>query len=128
MWAYFAPRAGWLKINVGTNLRPQIYMYLSALDLLCSFALLQNYGLHTTLQSCSVNLCSRCRYRNKRNKTKYSADENVDVGINLDVDVEVRGKVDVDVDVDVDFDVDLKVDVEVEVGLAVYVDVERVDK
>ena len=31
MWAYFALRAGWLKINVGTNLGPQIYMYLSAL-------------------------------------------------------------------------------------------------
>ena len=31
MWAYFALRAGWLKINVGTNLGPQIYMYLFAL-------------------------------------------------------------------------------------------------
>ena len=34
MWAYFALRAGWLKINVGTNLGRQIYMYLSALELL----------------------------------------------------------------------------------------------
>ena len=34
MWAYFAQRAGWLKINVGTNLGPQIYMYLSALGIL----------------------------------------------------------------------------------------------
>ena len=32
MWAYFALRAGWLKINVGTNLGPQIFMYLSALE------------------------------------------------------------------------------------------------
>ena len=32
MWAYFALRAGWVKINVGTNLGPQIYMYLSALE------------------------------------------------------------------------------------------------
>ena len=31
MWAYFARRAGWLKIKVGTNQGPQIYMYLSAL-------------------------------------------------------------------------------------------------
>ena len=34
MWAYFALRAGWFKINVGTNLGPQIYMYLSALGTL----------------------------------------------------------------------------------------------
>ena len=33
MWAYFALRAGWLKINVRTNLGPQIYMYLSALGI-----------------------------------------------------------------------------------------------
>ena len=32
MWAYFALRAGWLKINVKTNLGPQIYMHLSALE------------------------------------------------------------------------------------------------
>ena len=28
MWAYFAPKTGWLKINVGTNLGPQIYVSL----------------------------------------------------------------------------------------------------
>ena len=33
MWAYFALKTGWLKINVGTNVGPQIYMYLSALEL-----------------------------------------------------------------------------------------------
>ena len=36
MWTYFALRAGWLKINVGTNLGPQIFMYLSALGQLLS--------------------------------------------------------------------------------------------
>ena len=30
-WAYFALGMGWLKINVETNLGPQIYMYLSTL-------------------------------------------------------------------------------------------------
>ena len=33
MRAYFALRVGWLKINVGTNLGPQIYMYLSVLGI-----------------------------------------------------------------------------------------------
>ena len=28
----FCAKSGWLKINVGTNLGPQIYMYLSALE------------------------------------------------------------------------------------------------
>ena len=32
MWAYFVLRAGWLKINVGTNLGQQIFTYLSALE------------------------------------------------------------------------------------------------
>ena len=31
MWVHFALKTGWLKINVRTNLGPQISMYLSAL-------------------------------------------------------------------------------------------------
>ena len=31
-WAYFALKTGWLKINIETNMGPQVYMYLSALE------------------------------------------------------------------------------------------------
>ena len=31
-WAYLALKAGWFKINIETNMGPQVYMYLSALD------------------------------------------------------------------------------------------------
>ena len=35
MWTYFDLKTGWLKITVERNLKPQIYMYLSALTSSC---------------------------------------------------------------------------------------------
>ena len=55
MWAYFALRAGWLKINVGTNLGPQIYMYLSALGKL------RKAGLGVRAQEAQYTFIHQCQ-------------------------------------------------------------------